>query len=174
MDNIHDLEKIVENTKIVLLIITDGVFERPFIQLELRTALKYNKKIITLWDKDRCPIYPKKDNLPDDISKILDIKSYKWILEKKHRNLIINEIIEKIKEINTIKENIFMIQNKIEKNIIQEMTKDINNNRINPVQINNLSEKEKNLIKENIFRMKSIYEKIDNFLPIFLKLSSNI
>lgn len=67
-----------------------------------------------------------------------------------------------------------MIQNKIEKNIIQEMTKDINNNRINPVQINNLSEKEKNLIKENIFRMKSIYEKIDNFLPIFLKLSSNI
>lgn len=39
MDNIHDLEKIVENTKIVLLIITDGVFERPFIQLELRTAL---------------------------------------------------------------------------------------------------------------------------------------
>lgn len=99
MENIHNLENFIKKSKNILLLITEGVFDRYFVLLELKTALNYNKNIITLWDKDRCPIFPKKENIKDDLVSILDIKAINWIPELKYRNLVIEDIIEKM-EIN--------------------------------------------------------------------------
>lgn len=84
MRNIHDLEFFVKESRNILLIITENVFERYFVKLELRSALRYNKNIIILWDKDHCRDFPKKDNLSKDLSGILNIKAIIWIPEKKY------------------------------------------------------------------------------------------
>ena len=63
MQSTHDLKKNIENSENVLLLITEDVFKRPFVQLELRTALNCNKNIIVLWDKVNCD-FPNKDDIP--------------------------------------------------------------------------------------------------------------
>lgn len=97
MKNIHNLENFIRESKNVLLIITENVFERYFVQLELREALKYNKNIILLWDRNNCPIFPKKEQIPNDLVSILDIKAIIWQSERKYRKLVIEDIIENIK-----------------------------------------------------------------------------
>ena len=54
----------IENSKNILLIITEALFKRKFVIQELTTGLKYNKNIILIWDKGRCPELPKKDKIP--------------------------------------------------------------------------------------------------------------
>lgn len=97
MQNIHDLEKNIKNSKNVLLLITEGVFERPFIIQELNTALEYNKNIIVLWDKINCPIFPSKKTVPKNIINILDIRAIIWSAEIYHREGILTEISKLMK-----------------------------------------------------------------------------
>lgn len=110
LGNIHDLEKNVKNSENILLIITEGVFERRFVQLELQMALSNDKNIITLWDKEHYPIFPKKDDIEEKFHKILDIKAIIWNSEKMFKEAIIKEIILKIKFKNNL--SIININNK--------------------------------------------------------------
>ncbi len=53
LDSIHDLKKNVESSDTFCLLLTEGVFERKFVLEEVRTAMKCNKKIVLIWDKER-------------------------------------------------------------------------------------------------------------------------
>jgi hypothetical protein len=100
LENIHDLPENVYNSHNLLLIITEGVFERPYVIKELETALKYKKNIIIVWDKNNCPTFPDKNLVPVSIRSILSIKAIPWISEKKFREVSINEILQSIKNEN--------------------------------------------------------------------------
>jgi hypothetical protein len=79
------------------LLITEGVFERYYVNLELESALEYGKNIIVIWDKDHCPVFPKKEEVSNSISSILDIKAIIWQSEISFKEIIINEINNNIK-----------------------------------------------------------------------------
>lgn len=97
LNNIHNLEKNIENSENVLLLITEGVFEREFVQKELRKTLECKKNVFTVWDRDHCQEFPNKDKVPGDLSSILDIKSIIWNPEIKHRKVIVEDIYNNIK-----------------------------------------------------------------------------
>lgn len=96
MKSTHDLKKNIENSENILLLITEGVFERYFVQLELRKALECNKNIIVLWDKKSCE-FPKEDEIPKDLIPLLHKTAISWSNEIYLRGTIINEIIKHIK-----------------------------------------------------------------------------
>lgn len=96
LDNIHNLEENIKNSDNVLLLITDGIFERHYVIKELRAAIKYNKNIIVLWEKDGCKNFPKKEQIPEDLKTILDIKAIHWISESEHRKIVIDKILGKM------------------------------------------------------------------------------
>lgn len=56
--------------------------------------MRYNKKIVIIWDKDHCPEFPKKEQIPEDISSILSIKAINWSSELYIRDAIIGEILK--------------------------------------------------------------------------------
>lgn len=125
MKTIHNLENFIKKSQNILLLITEGVFNRPFVQLELKSALKYNKNIITIWDKEHCPNFPKKENIQNDLTSILEIKAIVWNSEGKYRNLAIEEIIENMEPIYKYDDNyylnlesvmILLLQNYFDKN----------------------------------------------------------
>lgn len=145
MNSVHNLEKNIEISENVLLLITDGVFDRPFVQLELKKALECNKNIILLWDKMNCE-FPKKKDIPDFLLPILDIKAITWLGEKYLRSAILKEINNNIK-IKTDKEKFLDLINKKDnyKQIfsslcIKEYLKKIYNYDIISNQISNLSQ----------------------------------
>ncbi len=45
---IHNLENNIIHSKNVILLVTDGAVKRPFVQLEICTAVKHNKNIIVV------------------------------------------------------------------------------------------------------------------------------
>lgn len=129
LNNIHNLENNIINSSNILLLISEGVFERLFVQLELRTALKYNKGIIVIWDKDRCPNFPDKNKVPEDLSSILDIKAIIWNSEKIFKDVIIDEINKCINK-NNFNKFLYLIHKKnncieiIEDNYIKKYVKE--------------------------------------------------
>lgn len=129
MKKIHNLENFIKKSKNILLIITENVFERYFVQLELKAALKYNKNIITVWDKDRCQEFPKKENIPNYLIPILDIKAINWISEKRYRDIVIEEIIENMVSDN---ENLSEFYSKMVYLILHEKELNLQSNEINP------------------------------------------
>src|ERR1700730_14708359 len=88
LKNIQDLDINIRNSNNILLVITKGVFERFFVIEELKAALKYKKKIILIWDREHCPEFPKKEEVPEEIDSILLIKANIWSPEKIFRNVI--------------------------------------------------------------------------------------
>jgi hypothetical protein len=74
LNNIHILEENVKNSTNLLLLITEGVLERPFVQKEIRSALAYQKNIIVVHDERNCQ-FPTGEGLPDDIKEVLAIKA---------------------------------------------------------------------------------------------------
>lgn len=132
LDDLHDLEKFVKKSENILLIITEGVFEREFVIKELETALKYKINIITLWDKNGCPDLPKKDILKKDISSILNLKAIIWFINKNFRDNAINEIIKKMEKSNDRLFN-FILPNEFK---IIEINEDMNIKKI--MEINNI------------------------------------
>ena len=96
LENIHDLKANVQKTNCFALLLTEGVFERRFVQEEIRTALACNKKIILVWDKERCA-FPDASTIPSDISSVLLVRAVIWQAEKSFRKVVINEIYNKIR-----------------------------------------------------------------------------
>jgi hypothetical protein len=72
----------------------------------LRTALKHNKNIIVIWDKDHCPEFPKEDDVPDDLLEILSIRFIIWSPVCYFRNTVTDQIIKSMKiELNNTHNN---------------------------------------------------------------------
>lgn len=160
LNNIHDLENNIKCSNNLLFIITDGVFERDFVILELKTALKNNKNIITVWDKEHCPELPKKEVILKDVSSVLDIKTIIWQSENYLRETIINEILKRIK-----KSNILECLNKIEEDIInlninlRRIKNNIKQKYIKEIEFKNI---ENINIKSDIDLLEEIKEKLIN------------
>jgi hypothetical protein len=83
LEDIHDLVANVEKSMNIAILVTEGVFERQFVQLELKTALQLNKSIlqfklyilhdidiIPIWDKNNCA-FP--NNVIDELKSIVII-----------------------------------------------------------------------------------------------------
>lgn len=66
---------------------------RPFVRLEISTALKLKKNIIVIWDKERCP-FPDASKIDASIKEVLLIKAIKWDNESYLRKAAIDEIIK--------------------------------------------------------------------------------
>jgi hypothetical protein len=96
LENIHDLKANVQQTNCFALLLTEGVFERRFVQEEIRTALALNKKIILIWDKERCA-FPDSSTIPSDINSVLLTRAVIWQAEKSFRKVVIDEIYSKIR-----------------------------------------------------------------------------
>lgn len=99
LENIHDLEKNIKNSENLLLLITNDVFNSNYVIHELDVALKNKKNIIILWDKDNCPSFPDMNLVPKHIRSVLYIKAITWVSENIFRDIIINEIIKRLKNI---------------------------------------------------------------------------
>jgi hypothetical protein len=97
-----------------LLLITEGVLNRPFVQLEIRTALRLKKKIVLVHDEKSCPFPsgPLVEGIPSDVLAVLNFKAtpciqykfiiicayYKDVREKVLRQAAINQVYQHIKE----------------------------------------------------------------------------
>ena len=167
--DIHDLEENIKNSNNVLLLITQGVFEREFVKLELKTALKYNKNIIIVWDKQECPNFPNEKDIDEDIRPILKIFAQEWHPVKLYRNVLMNEILERIK-IKSDKEKIVDLLNR--KNNYKEIISslyiknylDTINLKINKIQV----------FKENIVEIFKELEIIERKKTIIVNYNFNI
>lgn len=103
--NIHDLEENVKNSENILLLLTTGVYQREFVKKELRTALKFNKNIIVLWDKKECPNFPKEEDVDEDIRPVLKIFAKDWQPVKLYRDVLMKDIMKDMKIKNIENEN---------------------------------------------------------------------
>jgi hypothetical protein len=106
LNDIHDLKENIKKSENILLLITEDVFKRPFVIGELNTALKYDKNIITIWDKDRFPIFPQKEDICTDIKdieKILNRKAITWVPDAMYRKVLIKEILKRMNLDNRLK-----------------------------------------------------------------------
>ena len=93
LENTHILQDNVRNSKNFLLLITEGVFERPFVQLEIQTALESNKNIILVHDEKSCP-FP--SSVPDHIKAILYPKAIPYYRDKEFREVSIKKILSRM------------------------------------------------------------------------------
>jgi len=91
LNNIHGLEDNVNRSGNMLLLITEGVLERPFVQKEIRAAVKYKKNIILVHDERNCH-FPSGEGVPDDLKQVLAIKAIPYYREKVFRDTCINQI----------------------------------------------------------------------------------
>ena len=62
-----------------------------------------NKKIVLVWDKERCS-FPDASTIPSDISSVLLVRAVIWQAEKAFRKVVIDEIYNKIKATGVSKE----------------------------------------------------------------------
>jgi hypothetical protein len=97
LENVHDLKLNVARTDTFVLLLTEGVFERKFVQEEIRAAIKHNRKIVLVWDKERCG-FPDSSTVPEDLRSVLFIRAIIWQAEKSFRKVVINDILKKLKE----------------------------------------------------------------------------
>jgi hypothetical protein len=82
----------VRNSRNFLLLLTEGVLERPYVQLEIRTALAQKKNIILVHDERSCN-FPKWETIPEDLRPVLMIKAIPYIREHAFRKVCINLIL---------------------------------------------------------------------------------
>jgi hypothetical protein len=98
LEKIHKLDDNVKNSKNFILLITDGVLERPWVQFEIRAALKCNKNIILVHDERNCP-FPSGNylkSIPEDVTAVLSVKSIPYYREKVFRAISIQQIFSKM------------------------------------------------------------------------------
>jgi len=95
LNNIHSLDDNILKSKNVILLITEGVLERPFVQKEIRTAMLHKKNIILVHDERNCK-FPYGDGIPEDIKPVLMIKAIPYYREKVFRDTCIAQIWEKM------------------------------------------------------------------------------
>ena len=94
LNNTHVLEDNVKASRNFLLLITEGVMERPFVQLECKTALNQKKNIVLVHDEKSCQ-FPNPSTVPDDVRPILEPKAIPYYREKAFREVSIQQIIAK-------------------------------------------------------------------------------
>lgn len=95
--SLQNLEQLVQKSRIFLLIITGEVTESNFVRGEIKAALEANKPVILV--HDRRSEFPNKDNLPEDIRSILDIKAVPYDTEFEEESLRrLEEAIRKVLE----------------------------------------------------------------------------
>jgi len=94
LNNIHDLEENVRNSKNFLLLITEGVLERPFVLKEIRAALENKKNIIVMID-EKTP-FPNGEGVPEDIKPVLLVKAIPYIHEAAFRKISIQSVLDKM------------------------------------------------------------------------------
>jgi len=92
---IHGLEDNIKNTTNIILLITEGVLERPFVQKEILAAVANNKNIILVHDERNCG-FPTGNGLPDQLKSVLSIKAIPYYREKVFRETCINQIWSKM------------------------------------------------------------------------------
>eukprot|EP01116_Phalansterium_solitarium_P005825 TRINITY_DN1796_c0_g1_i1.p1 TRINITY_DN1796_c0_g1~~TRINITY_DN1796_c0_g1_i1.p1 ORF type:complete len:243 (+),score=23.20 TRINITY_DN1796_c0_g1_i1:354-1082(+) len=100
LNMIHDIEAAVRNSRTFLLLLTEGVLERPFVQKEILAALGANKNIILVHDEKSTP-FPSGDllkNVPPEVQKVLTIKAIPYYRERVFRKLCIEQIQLKLND----------------------------------------------------------------------------
>jgi len=91
LNNIHSLDDNVSKSRNVILLITDGVLERPFVQKEIRAAVRMKKNIILVHDERNCK-FPTGVGVPEDILPVLATKAIPYYREKVFRDTCIQQI----------------------------------------------------------------------------------
>jgi len=95
LHEVHKLEEFVSKSKNFVLLITDGVLDRPFVQLECKAALQMKKNIILVHDERNCQ-FPSGVGLPDDVKDILSPLAVPYYRPKAFRDVSIRSILDKI------------------------------------------------------------------------------
>jgi len=95
LNNIHGLEDNISKSRNIILLITEGVLERPFVLKELRAAVQCKKNIILVHDERNCH-FPTGEGVPEDIRPILATKAIPYYREKVFRETCINQIWSKM------------------------------------------------------------------------------
>eukprot|EP01116_Phalansterium_solitarium_P007519 TRINITY_DN2023_c0_g1_i1.p1 TRINITY_DN2023_c0_g1~~TRINITY_DN2023_c0_g1_i1.p1 ORF type:complete len:593 (+),score=172.05 TRINITY_DN2023_c0_g1_i1:315-2093(+) len=98
LEVIQNLSDIVRDTANVILLVTDGALDRPFVQLEIATALALQKNMILLHDEKSC-FFPSKAGLPPEIHAALDIKAIPYYREKQYLELAIDNMAKKMESL---------------------------------------------------------------------------
>jgi len=102
LNQLHNLEDAVSRSKHLLLLLTEGVLERPWVQLEIRTALRHNVDIIPVHDLTRCQ-FPNVDLIPqiklinitrEELKQALLMKAIPFLRDQPHRDLSIDMILK--------------------------------------------------------------------------------
>ena len=88
--NLADLKNHVLRSRHFMLLLTPGVLELPYCQLELRTALEASKDIILVHDVKNCP-FPDPSILPADLRGVLDQKLVPYHREQTFREASIRQ-----------------------------------------------------------------------------------
>jgi len=86
---IHNLENNIIHTKNIILLVTEGAVSRPFVQLEVVTAVKHHKNIIVMHDERGCK-YPKGEELlplPTEMQQALEQTPIPYFRESRFRDV---------------------------------------------------------------------------------------
>jgi len=95
LNDIHSLDDNIAKSRNIILLITEGVLERPFVQKEIRGALALKKNIILVHDERNCG-FPTGVGVPDDIKPVLATKAIPYYREKVFRDTCITQIWSKM------------------------------------------------------------------------------
>jgi len=95
LHSVQDLESFVRDSKYFCLLITEGVLERPYVQMECRAALKAGKKIILVHDERNCK-FPSVDALEADLKPILAPLAIPYYRPKVFREASIKMILDQV------------------------------------------------------------------------------
>eukprot|EP00741_Cyanophora_paradoxa_P017413 tig00020965_g16822.t1 len=109
LDDIHDLDVNIRKTRCFVLLITPDVFESLFVLRELAAAVRSQRRILIVWDRERVPNFPQVDSqtpLPriDEmhdaelrwtLQHVLMIKAVQYMRERLHRDAAMRELLER-------------------------------------------------------------------------------
>jgi len=98
LNNLHILDDNVKNSKNFLLLLTEGVLERPWVQFEIKTAMQQKKNIILVHDERNCrfPSGEALEAVPEDVRAVLQTKAIPYYREKAFRDTSIRQVLEKM------------------------------------------------------------------------------
>jgi hypothetical protein len=117
VDDKNAIQKLKDNINRslnIIVLLTYGLLERQWVCKELRWAIKANKNIILVWDKESYPKFwedcakYESYNKPE-IKEALTRKAILWISEEAHRRVSIQEIINR-KVVDNSRERIDIIE----------------------------------------------------------------
>eukprot|EP00741_Cyanophora_paradoxa_P010031 tig00000157_g9717.t1 len=109
LGDIHDLAAVIRSTRCFVLIITPEWLESLFVLRELATAVRAQRRILIVWDRDRLPNFPQIDSrtvlpridemgdaeLRGTLQRVLMIKAIPYIREKAFRETALREILQR-------------------------------------------------------------------------------